>query len=210
MIFDDRKHAAKALVPELEAYRCCKDTLVVGIPRGGVVLADIIGKALELPVDITCPRKIGAPHNPEFAIGAITETGDGYFNDAVIAHLQITDDYIEETVQEEKAVAQHRLDLFRRGMPKRDVSGKTVILVDDGLATGATMKAAIVSMRSEGATNVIVAVPVSPPDTLMELKKLADKVVCLSAPMGFMAVGQYYHDFGEVTDDEVVAILRKP
>lgn len=209
MIFEDRVHAAKLLAKALKSYLGHPETLVIGIPRGGVVLAAVIAQELKLPLDITCPRKIGAPSNPEFAIGAITETGEGYFNHRIISQLQISKQYIQAMVEKEKAVAMHRLSSFRKGRPQRDVHGKIVILVDDGLATGSTMKAAIISMRSEGAERIVVAIPVSPLDTIDELTKLADDIVCLETPINFMAVGQFYRDFGEVFDEEVAALMEK-
>lgn len=208
MIFNDRIHAAELLTIALKKYAHSTDTLIIGIPRGGVVLAAIIANKLSLPLDITCPRKIGAPYNPEFAIGAITETGEGYFNEDLIQHLSISKSYLQETINKEKAVAAHRLASFRKGLGERKVEGKTIILVDDGLATGSTMKAAIISMRSEGAKKIVVAVPVSPRDTLNELERIADEVVCLETPPNFMAVGQFYHEFGEVFDEDVIKILK--
>lgn len=206
-MFHDRKDAGKQLAQSLLNYKDNSKTLIIGIPRGGVVLAKEVAEILHLPLDITCPRKIGSPYNPEFAIGAITETGDGYFNEEVIQALGVTESQLQQLIEKEKQEATHRLLAFRKGLPERNLEGKKVILVDDGLATGSTMKAAITSMRHEGVSHVIVAVPVSPPDTLHEMRQLADEVICLEAPENFMAVGQFYLHFDQTSDKEVESLL---
>lgn len=209
MRFYDRQEAGKKLARALEKYTNQKETFVIGLPRGGVVTAYEVASHLHLPLDIVCPRKIGAPFNPEYAIGAITETGEGILDEKVIAGYGIPQAYIQETIEKEKQLAQHRLQHFRQNRPPRDVKGKTVIIVDDGLATGSTMKAAIKTIQSEGASHIVVAVPVAPSHTVREIKHLGVEVVCLHAPDEFWAVGEFYSFFSQTEDDEVVDLLQR-
>lgn len=209
MLLLDREDAGIRLADALSAYKEEEETIVIGLPRGGVVVAYEVARTLNLPLDVTVPRKIGAPMNPEFAIGAITETGEGIFHDTVISDLRITEDYLKEAVAHEREVAKKRLALFRKGNPPRDLRGKTVLIVDDGLATGATMQAAIASIKKEGAKKIVVAVPVAPIDTAAEIEELVDELVCLSTPAEFHAIGQFYQTFGQTSDDEVVEILSR-
>jgi len=206
-MFQDRIDAGEQLTKKLLNYKDQEDTIVVGLPRGGVPVAYEISRNLNLPLDVVCPRKIGAPSNKEFAIGAITETGEGIFDTHTIDQLGIPQDYIDEEVSKEKKRAQHRLDIYRKEMPPRNLKGKTVLIIDDGLATGSTMKAAIQSIRAEGADEIIVAIPVSPPETLKEIRSMVDEVICLDAPGYFQAVGQFYIDFSPTQDEEVIALM---
>lgn len=199
MIFKNRYDAGEQLAKRLTEYQNNPEVIVIGLPRGGIPVAYMISNFLKVPLDITCPRKIGAPMNPEYAIGAITETGEGIFNESF--EIQ------EEALEREKQIAQNRLKKYRQGMGPREISGKIVILVDDGLATGFTMKAAILSMQREGANQVIVAVPVAPPDTLEEIKQMADETICLMTPYNFQAVGQFYAEFSQTEDEEVIRCL---
>jgi len=208
-VFEDRTDAGKQLAQYLLHYKNDPHGIVIGLPRGGVVLAVEVAKKLELTLDVVCPRKIGAPMNPEFAIGAITETGEGIFDRQAINYLAVTEDYIEKTVEEEKQQAQHRLNLYRKGMGPRVLKDKVVIIVDDGLATGSTMKAAITSVKAEGAKKIVAAVPVSPVDTFEEIKEMVDEVVCMSTPPLFQAVGQFYLYFGQTSDNDVVEIMQE-
>lgn len=208
-VFDDRIDAGTQLAKELMKWKDHDNTIVIGLPRGGVPVAYEVKNALNLPLDVVCPRKIGAPFNKEFAIGAITETGEGIFSERIIQNYGIPSDYIAAEVEEQKKEAQKRVELYRQGKPARPVENKRVILIDDGLATGATMKAAIRSLRSEGAASIIVGVPVSPPDTLEEIRELVEEVVCLSAPPLFQAVGQFYRDFSPTEDDDVISIMNQ-
>lgn len=209
MIFRDRTDAGKQLAKALEAYSSQSDAIVIALPRGGVVVGFEVAALLHVPLDIVCPRKIGAPFNPELAIGAITETGEAILSDQIIQEFAISPSYIEVAKEEERKKAQWRLEHYRKGRPSRKLENKTVILVDDGLATGSTMRAAIKTVRAEHAKSIILAVPVAPPDTLSRLEKEVDKTVCLSSPVEFYAVGQFYNFFDQTTDEEVISLLEK-
>lgn len=209
MFFKNRSDAGERLAKKLDQYHHNPKAIVIGLPRGGIVTAYEIASALGLPLDVTCPRKIGAPHNPELAIGAITETGKTFFNEDLIRQLEIPYTFIKSEMEKERHRAEDRSSLFRRGRPPLNVKGVTVILVDDGLATGATMKAAIQSMKEGGAGKIVIAVPVASPHGLRDIEEMADEVVCLSAPPSFSAVGEFYEDFSQTEDAEVVELLRK-
>lgn len=203
----DRHDAGEKLAQALAAYRGIPECIVIALPRGGVVVGYEVANALKLPLDIVCPRKIGAPFNPEFAIGAITETGEGVFGGAV-AEYDISTEYLKEAIDREKKVALHRLRDYRGDRPPRNLTDKVVIIVDDGLATGSTMEAAIKTVQKEGAKKIVVAVPVSPPDTLERIRLQVDEAVALMTPQAFMAVGQFYEVFDQTEDDEVIALLQ--
>jgi len=209
MIFVDRHDAGKQLAAALSKYKNAKDTIILGLPRGGVVTAFEVASALHLLLDITCPRKVGAPFNEEYAIGAITETGQGIFNYPVIRQLGVSEEYLKEESQHQAQIAHQRLTQYRKNLPPRVIKNKTVILIDDGLATGATMKAAIQSVKHEGAKSVVVAIPVAPRDTIEEMSLLVDELVCLSTPSMFAAIGQFYRDFSQTEDQEVLNLLNK-
>jgi putative phosphoribosyl transferase len=209
MVFEDRQEAGLKLADALISYKGDKQVVVLGLPRGGVVLAAVVAEKLGLPLDVVCPRKIGAPFNKEYAIGAITESGELIADVTTMRGLEVSGSYLEQEIATEREQAQRRLALFRQGRLPRDLEDKTVILVDDGLATGLTMKAAILTVKQEGAAKVVVAVPVAPGDTVSEMEDLADEVCCLSTPQFFQAVGQFYRNFVQVEDDEVVALMRK-
>lgn len=208
MIFQDRNEAGQLLAGLLKEYKNSKETLILGLPRGGVVVAAELAKKLNLPLDVVCPRKLGAPYQPELAIGAVTETGDGILNDDVIKAVGVTDEYLKAITAKQTQVAQQRAKLYRQGRPPLNLKGKTAILVDDGLATGATMKAAIVSVKALGATKIVVAVPVAPEETLAEISALVDDVRCIQTPEPFHAVGVFYADFDQTEDEEVITLLH--
>lgn len=205
----DRFEAGEELTKHLAQYRNNEHTLVLGLPRGGIVTAYTIAAGLQLPLDIIGVRKIGAPFNPELAVGAIAEAGEGFFDDQLIARFSISREYLDHEIKDQKKVMEQRLKLYRKSAPKQKIENQTVILVDDGLATGATMKAAIKSVRAEKAGKIVVAVPVTPPDTLHEIEAEADEVVYLMAPSFFAAVGQFYDEFSQVEDTEVIALLQQ-
>jgi putative phosphoribosyl transferase len=208
MRFLDRREAGERLAAALIRFRAKPKTVVLGLPRGGVVTAAAVAGQLGLPLDIVCPRKIGAPFNPEYAIGAVTETGEAFLNERVIAQLGVDPSYLKRTIAEQSAEAQRRLAVYRQGRPARNFEGSTAILVDDGIATGATMKAAIRSMRTQKAAKIIVAVPVLPPDHIQELTAIVDGLYYLAAPPHFAAVGQFYERFESTSDAEVMELLK--
>lgn len=193
---------------ELVAYRNDKDAMVLGLPRGGVVTACEVAKSLDLPLDIVVPRKIGAPGNPEFAIGAIAEDGEPILEQAYVEMTCASEGYLQNVIGEERKEARRRLKLYRGRRPPLNLEDKTAILVDDGVATGATMRAAVESARAKGAEKVVVAVPVIAADTIPKLEKVADKVVYLDAPVDFGAVGRFFREFAQTTDEEVVKLLN--
>jgi putative phosphoribosyl transferase len=208
-MFKDRHDAGRKLAKALERFAKAENTLVLGLPRGGVPVAYEVAHHLRLPLDITCPHKIGAPMNPEYAIGAVTEEGEGIFNDHVIEELGVSRSYIDGEVAKQAGRAKRCHKLYRGDRKEVALMGKQVLLVDDGLATGFTMKAAIRSVKAMGARQVVVAVPVAPPDTVRAMRQMADEVVCLDAPATFRAVGQFYEDFTQTTDEEVIALLLR-
>jgi len=181
----------------------------LALPRGGVVTAFEIAKELNLPLDLVVPRKIGAPDNEEYAIGAITETGEGIFNQEAIDTLGVPQEYLDKKVADEKEEAQRRLKTYRQDRPILNLKNKTVIIVDDGIATGLTMRAAIKSVKEKKAKEIIVAVPVSAQDSLKTINKEVDKTICLDAPLFFGAVGAFYEDFGQTTDEEVIDLMKE-
>jgi len=208
MPFQNRVEAGQRLAERLLSYKEKSGTVVIGLPRGGVIVAFEVANALKLPMDIIVPRKIGAPGNRELAIGAITEEGVGIFDKELIQTYGISEDYIKEEVAREKEVAHRRLQLYRVGKPPVDLKEKQVLLIDDGVATGATMRASIVSVKARGVKSVVVAVPVAPPQTVKQLKLEADEVVVVEMPDRFRAVGEFYEDFAQTEDQEIVALLK--
>jgi len=207
MPFRDRDQAAHQLAEKLMAYKG-KNPLILAIPRGAVPMAKIIADALEGDFDVVLVRKLRAPFSPEFAIGSVDESGWTYVADHAVS-AGGTKDYIESEKETQMETMRRRRAQYTPVRPPIDPAGRTVIIIDDGLATGATMISALHATRAKNPAMLICAVPVSPPDTLEKVKKLADEVVCIEAPEWFSAVGQFYMDFPQVEDDEVVEILRQ-
>lgn len=205
--FADRVDAGKRLASELAQFKN-KDAIVLAIPRGGVVVGFEISKALGVPLDIIVPRKIGAPDNPELAIGAVAEDGTTFLNERLVADLGVPQSFIREESERQKAEIQRRQKSYRGDAPYPSLKNRIVIIVDDGIATGYTMRAALASVRKKGAKSVLVAIPVGPPSTIRELEKMADKVICLYTPEVFYAIGEFYGDFSQTTDEEVKELLR--
>jgi putative phosphoribosyl transferase len=179
----------------------------MGLARGGVVVAQAVAKVLNLPLDVIVIRKVGAPDQEELAIGAVDEEGDGIFNQGIIRSLNISPSYIQNAVDQQKKVAQERAARYRKGKKKTDIEGKTIIVVDDGIATGASVRAALLGLKKKGAGRMILAVPVAAADSLRSLSKEVDETICLYAPADFMAVGQFYQKFDQTSDDDVIALL---
>ncbi|MCL4436714.1 MAG: phosphoribosyltransferase [Thaumarchaeota archaeon] len=207
MVFRDRVDAGKRLADKLSRYQS-KDVVVLAIPRGGVVVGFEVAGDLGAPLSVIIPRKMGAPGNPELAIGAVTEEGDTYIDSTIVRSLGVTQSYIDEVKQQEVEEIKRRMKTYLGDRPRPELKGKIVILVDDGIATGATMKAAIRTVRRHDPAELVVAVPVAPPETAESLKELADSVVCLETPSFFYAIGQFYQEFDQVGDTEVIRLLR--
>jgi len=208
-IFADRADAGRALATALESRRGAADTIVLGLPRGGVPVAYEVAAALALPLDVLVVRKLGLPWQPELAMGAIASGGALVLNDEVVRYLGGRDDAFEAVRAREQAELERRERDYRGDMPPLDMRHRTGILVDDGLATGATMEAAVRSLQALGASRVVVAVPVASPEARDRIAAVADEVVCLATPMLFSAVGQWYRDFGQTSDDEVRDLLSQ-
>lgn len=206
-LFADRVDAGRRLASALKAL-VGKDAIVLAIPRGGVVVGYEVASALDLPLDVIIPRKIGAPGNPELAIGAMTEDGTVLLDERLVMHLQVSEDYIQKESETQKLEIQRRLKLYRGDIPYPILENRHVILVDDGIATGSTMKAALASVRNRRAKTVLIAIPVGPPSTIRELEREADHVVCLHTPESFYAIGQFYQDFTQTQDEEVARLLK--
>jgi putative phosphoribosyl transferase len=208
MVFKDRKDAGKQLAGILGHYRDKSDVIVLGLPRGGVTVAAEIAEGLRCPLDILIVRKIGFPGDPEFAVGAVSETGTVVFNESIVAGYRVSRDYLEQETARQKTEIVRRLALYRGGKGVPPLAGKTVILVDDGVATGATIKAAISTLKQENIARLVVALPVATQEAERAIAPLVDEWLCLQLPPGFRAVGQYYSDFTQVEDEDVVAMLK--
>ncbi len=206
-IFSDRVEAGRRLAEALREYEG-REVVVLAIPRGGVVVGYQVAKRLGAPLDVIAPRKIGAPHNPELAIGAVAEDGTIILDEGLVRSLGVPESYIGEESERQREEIRRRLRLYRGEAPYPELKGHVVILVDDGVATGSTAKAALASIRRRGPEEVVVAIPVAPPSTARELEEEADRVVCLYTPEPFYAIGQFYRDFSQTSDEEVVGLLE--
>jgi putative phosphoribosyl transferase len=206
--FTDRIDAGKRLASELNDFSG-KNGIVLAIPRGGVVVAFEIAKVLNLPLDIIIPRKIGAPENPELAIGAVAEDGTAILDNQLIKYLAVSKEYIALETNRQKHEIGRRLKLYRQDASYLNLKNRDVIVIDDGIATGSTMKAALASVRNRDAASVTVAVPVGPPSAIDELNEFADRVVCLYKPEYFQAIGEFYTDFSQTPDEEVIRLLKE-
>ena len=207
--FADRAEGGHRLADALRHYREKPDTIVVALPRGGVVTGAAIADDLDLPLDVLIVRKLGTPGHEELAMGAIGSGGVRVLNDDVVASLDIDPYRIEVATKREEAELVRRESLYRANQPPLDFAGKTVIVVDDGLATGSTMAAAIAVIRQHKPARIVLAVPVAPFETLEQFRLVVDELVYLESPEPFMAVGSWYVDFDQVEDREVLAILAK-
>jgi erythromycin esterase-like protein/predicted phosphoribosyltransferase len=207
-LFRDRRDAGRLLAGMLAHHRERDDTVVLGLPRGGVPVAYEVATALDAPLDVFIVRKLGAPGNEELAMGALAGGGVVVVDDDVVRALDVTPQQLQEVARRESAELARREREYREGRPEPDVTDKTVIVVDDGLATGASMRAAIEGLKALGAGRLVVAVPAAPESTCRELEAHVDEVVCATTPSPFFAVGAQYWDFAETTDDEVRSLLR--
>ncbi len=205
----DRREAGRFLTEGLSRYRNSPDSIVLGLPRGGVVVAEVVAKALEIPMDVILLRKLPYPPQPELAIGAVAEDGSILINQEFRNAVEQQPDSLDPIVREQMGVIRNRAKLYRPHRHAHEVKGKTVILVDDGIATGATMRVAIRAVQAAGASKVVVAVPIAAPSSVRELQTEADEVVCIDAPESFYAVAQAYENFEQVSDEEVCAILDR-
>ena len=208
-MYKDRSDAGAQLSLILKEYKNKEGVFVLALPRGGVVTGYEIACYLNAPLDVVIVRKMGFPGQPELGIGAVSETGTVVLNQFIISTYGVPSDYIVREVSRQKEEISRRVKLYRRGKELLALDGKTIILVDDGVATGATMKAAITTLKEEKLTKLIVALPVAPPDIADELEQMVDEFVCIETPIDFTAVGAYYHDFTQVSDEEVVELLQK-
>ena len=215
MVFRDRREAGELLAEAiLRKYDgTLENPVVVAIPRGGVVVAEPIAEALNAPLELVIPRKIGAPFNEEFAIAAVTEDGTVLMNPSITGdvayRLGISEDYIKRKALEEIEEIERRKEKYLGSREKIPLTGREVILVDDGIATGLTVKAAIASLRKEKPKKIILAVPVMPADKVPEFQELVDDLIVIHAPEFFSAVGQFYYDFSQTTDEEVIEIMER-
>lgn len=206
--FRDRSEAGRVLASRLTAYAHRPDVLVLALPRGGVPVAFEVARELDAPLDVFLVRKLGMPGHEEYAIGAIASGGVRILNEEAIRTFGITDAEIEAITAEEQLELERRERRYRGTRPPPQIAGKTVILVDDGLATGSTMRAAVAALRQEHPARIVVAVPTAAPETCDELRDEVDEVICAMTPEPFYAVGLWYHDFGQTTDEEVRDLLE--
>ncbi|MCX8049399.1 MAG: phosphoribosyltransferase [Methylohalobius sp.] len=207
--FADRTEAGQRLAEALSRYAGRRDLLVLALPRGGVPVAFEVAERLGAELDVIVVRKLGVPYQEELAMGAIASGGAKVLNQDVIASIGLSEDEIETVAQREAQELARRERIFRGERPFPQVKGRTVILVDDGLATGATMRAAVAALRQLEPSAIVVAVPVAPPDTAARLRAEVDDLVCLATPEAFYAVGQWYVDFSQLSDEDVRDLLAK-
>ncbi len=206
MPFRDREQAGKALAAALWELRE-EDVVVLAIPRGGVVVGSEVAKALGASLDVIVTRKIGAPGEPEYALGSVTQSGEVILDEPAVEMLHVAEDYLDEEAAKQWEEVKDRIRRFRGDRPLPSLGGKVVVIVDDGIATGNTVFAALRSVKTQGPKSVVVAVPVGPAETVASLAGEADRVVCLETPEPFFAIGQFYSDFTQVDDEEVRRIL---
>jgi len=207
--FPNRAEAGRLLAEKLENYAGRSDVVVLGLPRGGVPVAYEVAQRLGAPLDVFVVRKLGVPGFEELAAGAIASGGVRVLNEDVIRALPNADQLIESVTEKETVELERREQTYRDGRPAPELRNRVVILVDDGLATGATMRAAVAALRQRGVAKIVVAAPVGAPDTCRELEQEADETICAIAPEFFQAVGQYYEDFSQTSDEEVRELLSR-
>jgi len=210
MLFRDRTDAGRRLAARMTEYAGRSDVLVLALPRGGVPVAFEVARALRAPLDVFLVRKLGVPGQEELAMGAIASGGVRVVNESVVQHLDIAPEMIDAVTAREQGELERRERAYRDDRPAPDVRGRTVILVDDGLATGSTMRAAALALRQQGPARVVVAVPVASREACEEFRGEVDDIVCAATPEPFMGVGRWYEDFSQTTDEEVRELLARP
>lgn len=208
MLFEDRREAGRALAQELASFKGQDNVIVLGIPRGGVVVAHEVAEALDLPLDVYITRKIGAPRNPELAIGAVASDGTLILDHQLANRLGVPQDYIDRESERQTQEIKRRTSEYRGELPDLELKGKVVILADDGVATGATTLATIQAIRAQEPAKLVLAVPVGPRDTIQRLRSEVDELYCLHAPEIFWAVGAFYNVFDQTSDEEVKTLLQ--
>jgi len=213
IILRNREEAGRLLADRLLAYKDDPKALVLALPRGGVPLGVEVSRALHLPLDVFITRKIGAPGNKEFALGAVAETGFVYINEEAlryeIACEEFLNTYLDREIEDQKEEIARRQELYRQGVPLPPLEDRTVLLVDDGVATGSTYLASLHALRDIHVSKIVAAIPVGPPDTLGRIKPLVDELVVLQQPSPFQAVGLHYEDFTQIEDEQVCQCLRQ-
>ena len=207
-MFKNRKEAGQLLAEALSQYHKKKDTLILAIPRGGVVVAYEVARQLDLPLDVVVIKKIGFPAHEELAVGA-TGLNSYILNENIVQNYNVSQDYIQKQVNIKQREIELRYDLLRGNKRFYTVQNKTIIIIDDGLATGATMTMATQIIKKQSPKEVIVAIPVAPPDTVRKLAKIINRVLCLRQPSDFRAIGQFYRDFAQVDDEEAKRLLQE-
>ena len=206
-MFKNRKDAGRQLAQKLLVYKGQPNAIVIGLPRGGVVTAKEVANELHLPLDIMVPRKIGAPFNEELAVGAVTQDGHVVWNEYVLRAHKIAPEDVSDTIEKEKKESARRLKAYRGNKQPLNLKNNTVIIVDDGIATGATMRAAIASARAQGAGRIIVATPVATQDTLERMAPEVDEIVSVLVPQTFFGISAFYDFFPQTSDEEVISLL---
>lgn len=209
MLFRDRREAGQRLAATLTNYVDCPKALVLALPRGGVPVAFEVAMALNAPLDVFVVRKLGVPGREELAMGAIATGGIRVINDDVVHMLNLTPEVIDQVTVDERRELKRREHAFRVGRPSPPIAGRIVILIDDGLATGATMRAAVQALRQQHPARIVVAVPTAVPETCEALRAEVDEIVCAATPARFGGVGRWYQDFSQTTDEEVRNLLQR-
>ncbi len=205
--FANRQEAGRLLADHLKKYSG-KNTVVLGIPRGGIAIAVAIADKLQADFDVVLSHKLGAPYNPEFAIGAVCEDGTFFVNTKIAPHMGADEKYIEKEKANQLQRMLQRVQQYRTILPKLDLKGRTAIITDDGIATGASLQAAAWAVKKENPQKIILAIPVGPKDSVTEISQDADETICLRVPSYFQALSEFYRDFGQVEDDELLEILK--
>jgi len=208
-VFRDRRHAGRVLAQVWPGYANRSDVFVLALPRGGVPVAYEVADVLHAPLDVLVVRKLGVPGHEEYAMGALASGGMRVLNDEVVQRLGISDAAVDAVTRHEQRELERRERLYRGGRPLPDMRGRTVILVDDGLATGSTMLAAVRALRAQQPARIVVAVPTAAAETCVQLRSEADEVVCATTPEPFGAVGMWYDDFSQTSDEEVRELLAR-